>query len=79
MYFNFTKIKNSLKSEFKKRGLSLQELNIILCESLKIDMKNLMLKDKINLIDYLKIKINILSRFNGKPTNKILKKLSFMA
>ncbi len=77
MYFNFTKIKNNLKSEFKKRSLSLQELNIILCESLKIDMKSLILKDKINLLDYLKIKVNVLSRFNGKPTNKIFKKTEF--
>lgn len=77
MHFNFTKIKNSLKIEFKKRNLTIQELNVILCESLKIDLKSLILKDKIGLLDYVKLKFNILSRFNGKPTNKIFKKTKF--
>ncbi len=74
---DFKNFRLSLKQKFKQNGLDSKEVDLIICEVLKVDFSRLILLEKISLHSYLKISGIVRQRLKNKPLTKIFHKAYF--
>ena len=66
-------VKQKIAQLFSKNHIDIEEVNILLCEALKVDLSKLFTIENIGLFMYAKAMFFARQRVNGKPLNKIFK------